>query len=234
MLDPASMTAPGGTREVELLDLLQRVRLGRHSDGLADNSEEVDEHVASQQVVDLVFAGAVRAHEPPERARLVGRVVIDVHVGVPVAPLRDQIDRRLGTRRVLRSGCGPRTRGTSVRRRQPRRARTGTRVPPSSAYGSPSRSRNRSPGEGVGRAAKPRGPTVSSSTSGCRSSWSGGTEPWPRSCSDACRCSFSYVAGLIPEPGSSPGPSPSARRVLIPAATSRRRCSRRIPATSER
>ena len=44
----------------------------RDAQRLADDRVEVDEDLAAQQVVDLLLARAVQAHEPLERGRLVG------------------------------------------------------------------------------------------------------------------------------------------------------------------
>ena len=54
---------------------------------LAHDLEQVDEHLAAEELVDLLLARRVRAHQPGERRRLVGGVVVDVHVGIRATPL---------------------------------------------------------------------------------------------------------------------------------------------------
>jgi hypothetical protein len=68
-------------RHVELLDLLERVRLLRDPHALADDPEEVHEDAAAQQLVHLVLARGVAAHQPLDGPGLVGGVVVDVHPG---------------------------------------------------------------------------------------------------------------------------------------------------------
>ena len=80
---------------VELLDLLDRVALGRGADRLPDDAVEVDEHLLAQEVVDLGLAGAVLAHEAGQRRALVVGVVIDVHAGVAPPALDDPVDELL-------------------------------------------------------------------------------------------------------------------------------------------
>ncbi len=45
--------------------------------------------------IDLVLPGLVALHEPLDRAVLVAGVVVDMHPGVPIEPLDDQVDERL-------------------------------------------------------------------------------------------------------------------------------------------
>src|SRR5207302_169992 len=63
---------------VERLDLLDRVAVEREPHRLADDAEEVDEHLAAQQVAELGLARAVPAHQPRPRGSLVRRLVLDV------------------------------------------------------------------------------------------------------------------------------------------------------------
>ena len=85
----------GADEAVELLDLLDRVALGRGADRLPDDAVEVDEHLLAQEVVDLGLAGAVLAHEAGQRRALVGGVVVDVHARVAPAALDDPVDELL-------------------------------------------------------------------------------------------------------------------------------------------
>ena len=80
---------------VELLDVLDRVARDRGAQGLARDAVEVDEHLAAQEVVDLLLARRVLAHEARERGALVGRVVVDVHAREAPAPLDDVVDELL-------------------------------------------------------------------------------------------------------------------------------------------
>ena len=79
----------------ELLDLLDRVARHRRAQRLLRHAEEVDEHLAAEEVVDLLLARAVLAHEPRERGALVRRVVVDVHAREAAAALDDVVDEPL-------------------------------------------------------------------------------------------------------------------------------------------
>ncbi len=85
----------------ELLDLLQRVARHRGAQGLARDPVEVDEHLAAQEVVDLLLARRVLAHEAGERGALVGGVVVDVHAREAAAALDDVVDEGLERRALL-------------------------------------------------------------------------------------------------------------------------------------
>ena len=104
VLDDAEPSLGHGSfplRHVELLDLLERVGLDRCADPLANDVQEVDEHPATQEAVDLVFARGVALHQPLHRPRLVAAVVVDVHVGVAVEPVDEEVDQRLERRLLL-------------------------------------------------------------------------------------------------------------------------------------
>ena len=62
---------------------------------MPDDGEEVDEDVAAEQVVDLLLARAVEAHQALEHDRLVGRVVVDVHVWIGAQALVEEVDELL-------------------------------------------------------------------------------------------------------------------------------------------
>ena len=69
LLERDDRAAPAGhllpaLEAVERLDLLDRVARQREPQRLADDAEEVDEHLAAQQVVELGLARAVLAHQP--------------------------------------------------------------------------------------------------------------------------------------------------------------------------
>ena len=85
----------GALEAVEDLEVLDRVPLDARPEALPDDAVEVDEPAGAQQPVDLVLARRVPAHQPLERGRLVGRVVVDVHPGVGLPRRRDQVDDRL-------------------------------------------------------------------------------------------------------------------------------------------
>ena len=88
MLDPASRRSISRVEPVERLHLLDRVALDRGAERLADGAQQVDEDAAAEQLVDLVLARAVAAHQPLQRGRLVRRVVVDVQVRVARAAAR--------------------------------------------------------------------------------------------------------------------------------------------------
>ena len=85
----------GLPREEQLLDVLQRVRLDPGAHALPHDLEQVDEHLAAEQLVDLLLARRVRAHQPRQRRRLVGGVVVDVHVRERAPALGDEVDELL-------------------------------------------------------------------------------------------------------------------------------------------
>ena len=147
----------GLAREEELLDLLQPVRLDPGAQPLAHHLQQVDEHLAAQQLVDLLLARRVRAHQPRQRRRLVGRVVVHVHLRELAPALGDEIDELL-ERRPLAVGI---ERPERPIRHRPVRFRHSTPNRNSSSEagsknGSPSMSKNRSPGDGAGRSPSPR------------------------------------------------------------------------------
>jgi hypothetical protein len=83
---------------VERLELLDRVAARTHPQRLFDHGEQVDEHVGAQQVVHRVLPHTVAGGEREQMRALVGRVVVDVHVGVARATLRDvveEVEKRL-------------------------------------------------------------------------------------------------------------------------------------------
>src|SRR2546429_6162931 len=88
---------------VERLDLLDRVAVEREPHRLANDAEEVDEHLAAQQVVELGLARAVLAHQPLQRGALVRRVVVDVHPREARAALADQVEEPLKALLLLRA-----------------------------------------------------------------------------------------------------------------------------------
>ena len=99
----------GFARHEERLDVLERVPGMRVAQPLADDLEEVDEDAGAQEVVDLVLARAVPAHQPLERGRLVARVVVDVQARVARASLVDEVDEVL--ERLLLGGAVVRPEG---------------------------------------------------------------------------------------------------------------------------
>ncbi len=89
----------GGSLEaVDLLDRLDRVAVDRRAQRLLDDAVEVDEHLLAQEVVHLLLAGAVLAHQPRQRRALVGGVVVDVQAGAPPPALDDPVDEALERR----------------------------------------------------------------------------------------------------------------------------------------
>ena len=56
---------------------------------------EIDEHIAAQEVVHLVLARGVLAHQAAKRGALVGGVVVDVRAGVAAPPGDDTVDEAL-------------------------------------------------------------------------------------------------------------------------------------------
>ena len=76
----------------------QAERLATGPNALAHNRIQVDQCAAAQQVVDVVFPDAVATGQTQQRRLLVGGVVVDVHIGKPLAPLghqRQEVDQRL-------------------------------------------------------------------------------------------------------------------------------------------
>ena len=92
---------------VQLLHGLDRVARDRGAERLAHDPEEVDEHLAAEEVVDLVLARAVLAHQAAERGALVGGVVVDVHAGEAAAALDDQVDEPLEAGLLRGAVAGP-------------------------------------------------------------------------------------------------------------------------------
>ncbi len=78
-----------------MFDVLDGVpRLG-HAHAFAHDLVQIHQLVHAQQVVDLCLARGVHGHQLLDRRRLVGRVVIDVRIGMAVQPRHDVIDEGL-------------------------------------------------------------------------------------------------------------------------------------------
>ena len=93
--EPGVGHRPFAGRHVELLDLLERVRLDRRTDALANDVEQVDEDIAAEEPVDFVDAGPVSLHQPLDGPRLVAAVVVDMHLRVPVETIHEEPDEAL-------------------------------------------------------------------------------------------------------------------------------------------
>ena len=93
---------------VELLDVLDRVAGDRGAERLPRHPVEVDEHLAAEEVVELVLARPVLAHQALERGRLVGRVVVDVHAGEAAAALGDRVEESLEAVSLSSRSCAQR------------------------------------------------------------------------------------------------------------------------------
>src|SRR5436190_21276483 len=75
--------------------------------GLPDDLEQVNEHAAAQEVVDLVLARTVFAHQALERRGLVTRVVIDVQVRILCAAHTNEVDEVFERLLLLRAIVRP-------------------------------------------------------------------------------------------------------------------------------
>ena len=83
MIDaPPSLISAPPLEVEEGLHLLEPVAAARSAEPVAHDLEQVDEDLAAEEVVELGLARAVAPHEPAKRGDLVGRVVVDVQVGV--------------------------------------------------------------------------------------------------------------------------------------------------------
>ena len=71
MLVPASRRPSRALEVVQRLDLLDRVALDRRAKALSHRTEQVDQHAASEESVDLLLARSVPAHQSFQRSRLV-------------------------------------------------------------------------------------------------------------------------------------------------------------------
>ena len=188
----------------EGLELLQAVAGPRGAEAVAHDLEQVDEDAAAQQVVDLGLAGAVAAHQPPERGDLVGGVVVDVQVRV-VAQALVHAGRRTASNAARSLGVvvGPERREVARRRRGcPRgirgsRPRPRTGCPRSRRRGRRARRRAgaRSPCPGCGcRSSKRVMPCLARARAGARPA----AELRERL---RRRCPAGWLAGGAPEPG---------------------------------
>src|SRR4029079_13009009 len=86
---------PRSSRQVELLDPLDRVRLDGRANALMDDVVEVDQDAATEQSVYLVDPGAMTLYQAFDRSGLVPRVVVDVHPRVSVQTMHDEVDEPL-------------------------------------------------------------------------------------------------------------------------------------------
>jgi hypothetical protein len=119
-------------------------------DALPNDSEQVDEHPAAKEVVDLFLARCVKRRERPDGGNLVRGIVVDMQA---------RVRRELGMHEVDESLERCPFAGNIVR---PRALVAAVGRPPTpqvldpairSAKGSPSRSKNTSPGLGDGNLA---------------------------------------------------------------------------------
>src|SRR4029453_7373044 len=92
---------------VELLHPLDRVAGHRGAECLLRQAEEVDEHLAAQEVVHLLLARRVLAREARERGALVLRVVVDAHAGEAPVALDEGVDKLLEGAPLLVAVAGP-------------------------------------------------------------------------------------------------------------------------------
>lgn len=92
--------------EIQRLELLEGIRRRPHLDPLAHDAVQVDEHSGAQELVHLVLASAVAAHQPADRRRLVGGEVEHVQIGVLRAAGHDEVDELL-ERALLPGGVVP-------------------------------------------------------------------------------------------------------------------------------
>ncbi len=92
---------------VHRLHPLEAIALDARADRLARDAVEVDEHLLAEQVVEFVDAGGVACREPLERDDLVGVVVVDVQVVVLLEAGRDPVDPLLEGGAFLCAGGGP-------------------------------------------------------------------------------------------------------------------------------
>ncbi len=104
---------------VERLERLDRVALHARPDGVADDGEQVHEALRAQQIVELLLARPVPAHQALERRWLVRRVVIDVHLRVALGARDGVVDERFECAALL----GVRVRPVRVIRRRAVRVR---------------------------------------------------------------------------------------------------------------
>ena len=142
----------------------------RDAHRLADHLVEIHEDFASKQIVELVLARGVLAHQPLERGDFVCGVVIDVQVWPPREAPVDEIDEALegdaslprierlkGARSARRSLQS--TVMTPKRYSRPRRG---------SKYGSPSMSKKTSPWRRLWEQSKPVRSSSASNSYRCR------------------------------------------------------------------
>ena len=97
VLDGAQV--PGGLPKIDLarepverLKLLDGVAVDSRAEPLPNHAVEVNEDLSAKELVELIGPSPVPPHEPLHRGRLIGRVVVDVHGGIPPATLDDQVD----------------------------------------------------------------------------------------------------------------------------------------------
>ena len=95
MLEPGIAQVDLAREPVEDLHLLDRIALHGGTQRLPDGAQQVDQDAASKQVVDLLLARAVPAHQPLQGGRLVWRVVVDVQVRVGTESLSQEVHQRL-------------------------------------------------------------------------------------------------------------------------------------------
>ena len=123
---------------VEGLQILDRVLLHAGSQRTPNDRVQIHEQAAAQHEVEFFAACGVAPHEALQRARFVGREVVDVHV----PGVADDVPSR--HRRTARKRLSPEHRSPGARRSGRTPTRRGTR-PPHRHFVRPSRTGTRSP-----------------------------------------------------------------------------------------
>ncbi len=91
----------------ERLHLFQPVAGNGRDEPAAHHLEQVDQYLATQQLVNLLLARAVAAREAAQHAQLIGGVVVDVHTRVLLQTRVNEINELLERRPLARAIMRP-------------------------------------------------------------------------------------------------------------------------------
>ena len=225
---PAPDVGPSRERR-ECFDFFQRVTVDAGPKALAHHRVQIDEDVSPQQLVYLVFARGVGAHELFERRVLVGTVVIHMHLRIGSQSCVHQIDELLRTWPARRGGRAPRWEDSASRHPPSAEARRGSAGPVRAPRTDRLRCRRSHLHSRAAAGAQSRGPRRTRSRANpvvrCvrLSTWSAA---WSRKVSKEWRAIR----------GTSVSAAARASAVIVgnPPSRSRTTCSRRTPATCTR
>ena len=85
----------GSDERIKRFEFLYRIALDAGTNSVAYDGKEIDEDLRAQQIIDLVLARRIAAHQTLHCRRFVGRKMVDVQIGIDLQALRHEVDEAL-------------------------------------------------------------------------------------------------------------------------------------------